>query len=190
MVTKTLKRIPKVAGFTLIELMVTVTIVAFLSLLGMPLAREWLDGTRQMRAKSNLLEASGQARGIAMRNPHALPLRGSDGMPLAIAAVLYDKTGRTLCVVKRDASQAWPDGCTGAVWTGHIANAGELTLGVTADDDFACAAYDSRGIQQDSAIGSATCVAPSEGHAVAIKVGSLDGDCADNARRSGCASLL
>ena len=181
---------PKVAGFTLVELMVTVTIVAFLSMLGMPLAREWIDGARQMRAKSNLLEASGQARGLAMRNPHALPLLGSDGMPLAVAAVLYERPGHTLCVVKRDASQTWPEDCSDAVWTGQIANAGELALGVTADDDFACAAYDSRGIQQDSTIGSATCVAPSSGHAVAIKVGNLAGDCADNARRSGCASLL
>lgn len=193
-------------GVTLIELMITITIMALLVLVTLPLTSDWIDGNRQMRAKSNLLEAVGQARALAMRNPRALPtnVAGTDD-PLAVAAVLYegrtDTTSPTLCVVTRMAaaphdwntSTCAPDEDADAdrrpLWYGRIANAGELELKI-GGADFRCVAYDSRGIQRVTEIDGVACVAPEAGSAVGISVGDVAGDCADNGRRSGCALLL
>lgn len=63
----------RTAGFTLIELMITIVIVVLVLLVGMPFTRDWVDNNRQLQARSVLWEGIGYARARAMRNPGALP---------------------------------------------------------------------------------------------------------------------
>jgi len=59
----------RAAGFTLIELMVTVAIMAVLALAGMPFAKSWMESNRQMQARNLLWEGIAQSRAVALRNP-------------------------------------------------------------------------------------------------------------------------
>src|SRR5690606_9078484 len=59
----------RVAGFSLVELMVTLAVMAVLAAAGTPFAREWMDGNRQMQARNVMWEAVSQARSLALRNP-------------------------------------------------------------------------------------------------------------------------
>lgn len=178
---------PRTAGFTLIELMIGIAIMALLLLTAAPFTSAWVDGARQMRARSTVIEAVGQARALAMRNPDA----AAAGEP--VAAVLYQADANALCVVTRSAGPgaAWrADSCLaagkdcrdekagkaadGVSWLGCIANPGrELVMKVDAID-FLCVAYDSRGRQRESAdLATGTCVAPGNA-SVSIAVGSQE----------------
>ena len=151
-------------GFTLIELVITIAIIVMLLLVGMPFTSHWVDGTRQMRARSNLLEATGQARALAMRNPSGPPAVKA-GSPYGIVRLGYaaGDAGNVLAVFRRavDVDGADGDWETTPVWIGNIANPVGLQLksvgstdyaGVDefkADpNDFSCVVFDSRGRQQ------------------------------------------
>ncbi|KAF1687218.1 hypothetical protein B1992_04335 [Pseudoxanthomonas broegbernensis] len=166
---------PLAAGFTLIELMVGIAIMAMLLLAAAPFTRDWVDGTRQMRARSNLLEAVGQARSRAMRNPLALT---SAQAGQGAAAVVYDKDGHVLCVISRTADGSAWEGCAAGNWQGAIANPGSLQLKVGQEEDagdFVCAAYDTRGVLVASSYGGVDCVAPGGTAAdVFIKAGNQE----------------
>lgn len=168
------------AGFTLVELMVGIAIMAMLVLAAAPFTLDWVDGTRQMRARSNLLEAVGQARSLAMRNPFALPtLDPATGTPLAVAAVVYDGPGHSLCVIARAADNSTRSTCAAGDWRGDISNPGSITMTLGQGDDaeeFACAAYDTRGMLVASSFGGVDCVAPTGGDTatVHIKVGNQE----------------
>ncbi|HIY70380.1 MAG TPA: prepilin-type N-terminal cleavage/methylation domain-containing protein [Candidatus Luteimonas excrementigallinarum] len=103
-------RQPRLAGFTLVELMITLAIASLLLLASMPFGMQWTDNNRQLQARGVLWEATGEARARAMRNP--------DGRAasLPVAAVYWtspgDTGGRTLEV--RDVY--------GAVWSGAVHN--------------------------------------------------------------------
>lgn len=172
-------------GFTLIELMIGVAIMALLLLAAAPFTMDWVDSARQMRARSNLIEAVGQARALAMRNPEAV----SSGV--AVAAVLYQPGQNALCVVTRE-SGAWlastclADGkscadkdtgktATGVSWLGCISSPGNSLAMKVADVDFLCAAYDSRGRQLDTTdLVASACVSP-DSASVSITAGSQEG---------------
>ena len=49
-----------ITGFTLIEMMITIGLVAFLLTLGVPLAREWVQSAHQRDAGGMLTEALGR----------------------------------------------------------------------------------------------------------------------------------
>lgn len=164
-------------GFTLIELMIGLTIMALLLLAAAPFTQAWVDGTRQMRARSNLVEAVSQARSLAMRNPHAVDLAQSGK---GVAAVVYNKAEYELCVVSRKADGSAWNLCSDADWRGKIANPASLKL--HSDDaeepaDFACAAFDSRGLLvKDATYAGSSCMNPSSGTAseVRIRVGNQE----------------
>ncbi|MES2532155.1 MAG: prepilin-type N-terminal cleavage/methylation domain-containing protein [Pseudomonadota bacterium] len=56
-------------GFTLVELMVTLTIMALLLAAAVPLTTTWLNGTRVQDAQSRLLQGYSIGKAIALRNP-------------------------------------------------------------------------------------------------------------------------
>ena len=144
------------AGFTLIELVVTLAIIAILAAAGLPFAKSWMDGTRKLQAASNLIEAVGQARAIAMRNPHA-----QSGAALPLAAVVYDNANQLLSVMSSDGT-TWS-----TVWSGHTASRGSSikiqlqVIGTAGQVDLGCVAFNSRGIQVPaSGVAGKTCQNP------------------------------
>lgn len=61
-------------GVTLIELMIGLVILVLLLLAALPFGTHWIDGNRQVHARSLLWEGVSQARTLALRNPAARPI--------------------------------------------------------------------------------------------------------------------
>lgn len=138
------------AGFTLIELMVTIAILALLLLLAMPFTRHWVDGVKQMRTRNLLVEGVGQARALALRNPDQ---RRADQ-----AAVTLRRVDGELRVLRGDAGEP--------AWAASLDPASTLKLAGRSDfgsldafrgsgDDFGCVAFNSRGTRLPDAEGCA-----------------------------------
>ena len=120
-------------GFSLVELMVTVAVIAILAALALPAAATWASGARQAEARGELVEALGRARALAIRNP--------DGRAARQAAAMVRLRGDTLQVVR--------------VANGTVTWQADLDRGVALRDDggapFLCVAFDSRGLRPDPA---------------------------------------
>lgn len=56
-------------GLTLIELMVTLAVLAFLLLLGVTLGSDWVHSAHTQQARSDLEQGWGLAKALALRNP-------------------------------------------------------------------------------------------------------------------------
>ena len=154
-------------GFSLIELMITVALVAVLAVAAMPFAQSWMDGNRQLQVRSRLLMGVAQARALALRNPNKFI--STSGTPQESARLYYDTSSRTFRVAGRK------DGGTGpaddaVVWQ-SIAPTGNVSLLLASTETaFACVAFDTRG----RLFGTGTCALPAGVRQVAVKVGSLE----------------
>lgn len=126
-------------GFSLVELMVTLAIVAVLGLLAVPFTAAWVQGSRQEEVRGALAQAVGQARALALRNPAGLP----PGAPAACVR----RAAAALEVVQPAAAQD----CAAApvVWRTPL-DAG-VGLHDATGAAFACVAFDSRGQPADPA---------------------------------------
>lgn len=71
-------------GFTLIELMVVVAIIAFLALIAAPLTTAWVDAARVRQSTHRLTEAMAHAKSMALRN--AASVSGSDASSVLVVA--------------------------------------------------------------------------------------------------------
>ena len=56
-------------GVTLIELLITITLLGILAAQVMPLGRAWIANTQISNAEKSLVEALGKARNEALQNP-------------------------------------------------------------------------------------------------------------------------
>lgn len=131
------------AGFTLIELMVVLAIMAVLLAAGIPYTRAWVDSNRQMQARNVLWEAVTQARTLAMRNP--------DGVDAAATAASLKLDGAKVQVFVTD--KATP------AWSGSLpANATVKLLDTTGTTGAAltCVAFNNRGHRLSGAAGCGT----------------------------------
>jgi prepilin-type N-terminal cleavage/methylation domain-containing protein len=79
-------------GFTLVELMVTATIVAILVIAAAPLASNWAWGSMTHTARTQLVEASNVTTALALQNPTAAAL------PAAAAGMRITTDGTTTTV--------------------------------------------------------------------------------------------
>jgi prepilin-type N-terminal cleavage/methylation domain-containing protein len=139
----------RASGFTLIELAVTLGVMAFLLLVGLPFLSGWVDGVRQLRARNQVLEGMGQVRALALRNPGAL----AEGQPIA-----------TLRRVGNDL-QVMLVGVEMPVWSATLDDKVQLMstsargiAGIDANGEgqaFRCVAFNSRGMRLP---GAANCV--------------------------------
>ncbi len=156
----------RMAGFTLMELMVTIAIMAFLLLAGLPFMNGWVDGVRQMQARNQLLDGIGQARALALRNPESL----ADDVPVAMLRMV----GQEAQVVMGDAQRT--------VWTARLHEGVVLnTAGKLAaksgspvkhgSERFRCVAFNSRGVRLPDV---ANCILPLTVDRIAIRVGNQD----------------
>ena len=64
-------------GFTLIELMITLTILSILIFIGSGLTRSWVDRSHVNNASQQLKNAIAQAKVAALRNPHSIGLHNT-----------------------------------------------------------------------------------------------------------------
>lgn len=154
-------------GFSLIELMITVALVAVLAVAAMPFAQSWMDGNRQLQVRSRLLMGVAQARALALRNPNGFI--STSGTPQESARLYYDTSSRTFRVAGRKDDGTGPAD-DAVVWQ-SIAPTGNVSLLLASTETaFACVAFDTRG----RLFGTGTCALPTGVRQVAVKVGSLE----------------
>lgn len=105
-------------GFTLVELMITLAIMALILMAGMPFAVQWVDNNRQLQARGALWEATGEARARAMRNPAGL----AAGEPVAgVYWAAPAATGGDRAFEVRDGHQTvWAGRVHGTVGLGNL----------------------------------------------------------------------
>lgn len=134
-------------GFTLIEVMVVIGLVAFLMTLGVPLAREWVQSAHQREAKGALEEALGRAKALALRNP-----QGLTDQTLPAAAVCL--TAGKLVVVSGSAQKTTCD--AKAEWTRPLPSDASIVLTQT-NIPFQCVAYNERGVALITTVSNLSC---------------------------------
>lgn len=123
-------------GFTLVELLVTLAILAAIAALGAPLTQNWIDDARVNEASGQVTQAFAKARALALRN--------ASNQDLGNAAALMCMTDNVLHVHNIAVGSVVTCG-TGSVW--HATLAGSPTTEVqTAGAGFACLALNNRGI--------------------------------------------
>ena len=101
-------------GFTLIELMVTLAILAMLLLMAAPLAADWVHGARTLQARGTLVQGFENAKALALRNPCEAP--NATGPHAAVLQAKIEGTTVTLNVL------ALPQGVSGCALLGARPN--------------------------------------------------------------------
>lgn len=71
-----LQRRRDATGFTLIELMVTITILVLLLLAALPLVNDWVYSAQTREARSKLVQSYSAAKALALRNPSKAAMSG------------------------------------------------------------------------------------------------------------------
>lgn len=81
------------AGFTLIEILVTLTLTTLLLLMAAPLTRAWIANAHIAKAESQLRQAYAKARVLALRNPAGVISTASAATLTASASSLTVQQG-------------------------------------------------------------------------------------------------
>ena len=71
-------------GFSLIEVMVVMVIVALLAMAALPFTQSWTDGANQSDFRNQVARTVGLAQSMAVRNPNGVS-RGAPAVRLALA---------------------------------------------------------------------------------------------------------
>ncbi|MBE1161863.1 pilus assembly FimT family protein [Dyella acidiphila] len=164
------QRMVSIRGLSLIELMVTLALLAFLVMVGLPLTSAWVQSAHQRDAAGMLTEGLGRAKALALRNPQGLT---DQSLPVAVTCL----SGRNLSVVAADASGA--DCSQSQQWGMQLptdASIVQAPLLASASTTAAaavamqCVAFNERGIALSTSVGSLTCTSSS----LNVLVGSQD----------------
>lgn len=156
----TQQRMRRCAGLTLLELMITLALFAFLMLVGLPLTRAWVQSVHQRDAAGMVIEGLGRAKALALRNPQALT---DQTLPAAVACLVSGQI-RVAAAASSGAT------CSQSItWTTTLPS--DATVVKSADNTaFQCVAYNERGIALVTSVGSLACTQSS----LNVNVGSLD----------------
>lgn len=97
-------------GFTLVELLVTISIMVVLLLAAVPYTSDWLYSAQTRDAQAKLMQGFGTAKALALRNPLQAPL------PLPAAGVRLVNTGQLIlllvCAGNPDSTDCAPGGAS------------------------------------------------------------------------------
>jgi type IV pilus assembly protein PilA len=134
------------AGLTLIEMMVTLALFAFLVLLSLPLTHTWVESAHQRDAYGALVEGLGRAKAAALRNAQAAT---DQTLPVAVTCLISGKISVVVAGTNTvDCSQAGD-------WDAQLPfDASIVQANGTA---FQCAAYNERGIALSTSVGNLAC---------------------------------
>lgn len=133
-------------GMSLIELMVTVALMAFLLLVSLPLTKAWVDSAKQREAADVLAEGLGRAKALAMRNPAGIEDAAKPSAFVCLSA-------STVAVARIDLSGACGKGQL--AWTGTIP--GQVAVKLPDHSGFQCVAYNARGLTLSASVASVPC---------------------------------
>ncbi len=115
-------------GFSLVELMVTLSIMAVLLMASVPFMKDWTYSRQIKDAQSKLLSAYGLAKSLALRNPDAVQSN------LTAAGLKIETSGALLqlyvCSGDPGSGNCASSGSS-LLWSANFPSAVELTLGGT-----------------------------------------------------------
>lgn len=115
----------RVQGLTLIELLVTMTILVMLLMAAVPFTLNWGHSAKTLEAKGSLVQAYAHAKALALRNPCGIAANAS---PNAAANLQASISGTVITLAVQV-----PSGCTYSYsWSTNLPSGVTLTLGGTA----------------------------------------------------------
>ena len=151
-------------GMSLIELMVTVTLMFIIALAGVPLTKAWVDSAHQREAAGTMAEGLGRAKALAMRNPGGI---ADPAQPAAFACL----SGSTVAVARPDQSTACGKGTL--AWSASLPGGSSIALSGKSKD-FHCVAYSARGSALDVDVAATTCTTPTPDITLEAHAGNED----------------
>lgn len=133
-------------GFTLIELVVAITIAVLAMLVAAPLTSSWVDSARVNETQGLFQQGYSRAKALALRN--------ANGVTAAEGAAAFCQSGNNLYVYS-----GVPATCgTGSfVWQGLVPGDGNTRIQLDSAT-FSCLALNNAGIPVAATIGAAACV--------------------------------
>lgn len=144
-------------GFSLIELLITIAIIAFLAMVALPMTSAWIDGPDVTRTQTNFARAYSLAKNIAIREGAAVTPNGATS---ALCVTSADDGTKTVSVVKQsgevgDAAGRTPADCQAAtlaadpspvVFSAELRPNVSIQYGTAAPlTDFTCACFTNNG---------------------------------------------
>lgn len=132
-------------GFTLIELMITIAVLALLLFIGSALTSAWIDRSQVNNGLSSLKNAVSQAKSAALRNTNDQPTEHP------AASVCFDNQNNTINVVR--ATQFTTNAClvsaNSTPTQNYVLQSFTLAKGIELKEnsiDFECLAFNSSGV--------------------------------------------
>ncbi len=143
----------RLKGFSLIELMVGIAIMAAVMLSGISLGGGWVDESRVTDARSQMRLAYSKARAYALRNSNAVTTASTwmclnSGVVYVYESTTAKPTGPTTC---GDAGSVWHADLAGGTTTKvEMASAANSTA-------FSCLGFSNRGLPVSSTLTGSAC---------------------------------
>lgn len=142
-------------GFSLVELLVVLAVVAFLAFITAPLATSWIRNAQLERDFAGVQRALGTAKALAMRNSNGVAasdnVAANAAFPAEVVTVALCRSGDDLFVAASPPAPAAPVNCAEAAWnrlpTGRpIYHMGQdVAITFSNQKNFCGALFDARG---------------------------------------------
>lgn len=131
------------SGFTLIELVVTLAIMATVLMLAMPLTGSWVDSATVVESKALLQQAYSRTRATALANPGGVAGEGVAAYMCLVDSKIYVQSAILATC-----------GATGYAWVGSL----KTNVAITSQPaTFVCMGMSNLGMPISGALNGATC---------------------------------
>lgn len=131
------KQHPAQSGFTLIELMITITVMTIVLFMGSSLTSAWIDQSQVNNATSSIQSAISQAKALALRNTNNTPLTAA----AASACLTSTSSQNVIKVVRGECASA-----TASVQEMPISNRITIKEDPNSSDQITCISFNSIGV--------------------------------------------